>query len=311
MSAAYATLSTSHLRHWAKAKDPAAQKLYPLKARGSAVLLTIELLRAITLAIAIALLSNSFSAWFMALLLTVIFFFAFVVLTQLFLKPFGMRLLIWLSGPLLFVTHMLKFATLPLGRVFDHFIDNEPATITRHDLAKTLMSVSPEDTDLTTDEVRILTKVLDFSKRTVHEVMIPKSKVVTVKVDEALSPVMLDELHKTGHARFPVMSEDNTSIVGTLTMHDLADLKHSSSVADVMQSKVYFVEEDRTLDHVLDTFYKTRQSVFVVLNMASDMVGLISIEDVLEQILGKPDDTDSAKKLASEKIAENSAHVVK
>jgi CBS domain containing-hemolysin-like protein len=48
------------------------------------------------------------------------------------------------------------------------------------------------------------------------------------------------------------------------------------------------LDEDRDLEHVLEVFYKTKQTVFVVHNPASDMVGLITIEDVLQQIVGKP-----------------------
>ncbi len=66
------------------------------------------------------------------------------------------------------------------------------------------------------------------------------------------------------------------------------DIKQLSTVAGTMQQKVSSVDEDRDLEHVLDVFYKTKQTVFVVHNPAGDMVGLITIEDVVQQILGKP-----------------------
>ena len=288
MTAAYATLSTPHLRHWARKNDPAARKLYPLKARGSASYLTIELLRAFTLSAAFILLSTALTplwAWFIA---AVLFFVAFVVLTQLYLKPFGIRLLVLLSRPLLALTHLLKPVTLPLGRVLDSFLEEEPVTLTRNQLSGMLDAVAPEDTDLSLSEIRILSKVLDFAQKKVYDVMIPKSKAVTISISDTLSPVVLNELHKSGHERFPVLGEDGKSVVGILSMHDLMDIKHHSAVEEIMMQKVYFVEEDRDLNHVLQIFYKTKQSVFVVIDTASKMVGIISIEDIVQQLLGKP-----------------------
>jgi CBS domain containing-hemolysin-like protein len=296
MVAGYETLSTSHLRHWARQKDGAAQKLYPLKARGSATLLTIELVRALSLGAVVILIGVHLSSWLAWLAVSLLFFVAFVVFTQLYLKPFGIRLLVWCSAPLLNVTNFLKPITLPLGRVFDRFIENEPVTLTRSELTGLLKAVDPEDTDLTVDELRILANVLKFSHKTVHGVMIPKSKVTTVKVTETLSPIILDELYKSGHERFPVVAEDGKNVAGILNLHDLTDVKHHASVAETMQEKVYFVDEDRDLDDVLRVFYKTKQSVFVVHNQVSDMVGLISVEDIVQEILGKPTDKAHAEK---------------
>jgi CBS domain containing-hemolysin-like protein len=289
MAAGYRTLSTSHLRYWAKQKDDAAKKLYPLKARGSSTFLTLELLRALCLSAVVVLITSAFAAWFAWLIIAIILFIAFIVLTELFLKPFGIRLLMLCSAPLLGLTNAIKVVMLPLGRVFDNFLNDEPVTLTREELKRMLDAVSPEDTDLSSDELRILAAVLQFSKRTVHDVMIPKSKVISVPVSESLTPVILDDLYKSGHAHFPVLGEDKKTVVGLLNMHDLMDIKHNSAVAEAMQQKVFFVDEDRDLEHVLQVFYKTKQTVFVVHNPASDMVGLITIEDVLQQIVGKPE----------------------
>ncbi|MDB5183119.1 MAG: exported protein of unknown function [Candidatus Saccharibacteria bacterium] len=288
MAAGYRTLSTSHLRYWAKQKDDAAKKLYPLKARGSSTYLTIELLRALSLSAVVVLITTSLASWLAWVVIALILFIAFIVLTELFLKPIGIRLLMLCSAPLLGLTNGLKFVMLPLGRVFDNFLNDEPVTLTREELKRMLEAVSPEDTDLNPDEMRMLAAVLQFAKRTVHDVMIPKSRVISVPVGESLTPVVLDDLYKSGHAHFPVMGEDKKTVVGILNMHDLMDIKHNSAVAEAMQQKVYFVDEDRDLEHVLQVFYKTKQTVFIVHNPASDMVGFITIEDVLQQIVGKP-----------------------
>jgi CBS domain containing-hemolysin-like protein len=316
MVAGYETLSTSHLRHWARQKDLAAKKLYPLKARGSGTLLTIEFLRAISLSAALVLITTTLTPWFAWIFITILLFAAFIILTELYLKPIGIRLLILCSGPILTLTNFMKPIMLPLGRMFDRFLEEEPVTLTRQELQRMLASVSPEDTDLTADELRILGKVLTFAEHTVHSIMIPKSRVVSIKVTESLTPIVLDELHKTGHAHFPVMAEDNKTVVGMLHMHDLMDIKLHSGVAATMQPKVYFVDEDRDLDHVLQVFYKTKQTVFVVLNATSDMVGLITIEDVIQCIVGQPElkphtEPKSPKQPAAENLGTEQIAVIK
>lgn len=288
MVAGYSTLSTSHLRHWARQKDDAAKKLYPLKARGSGALLTLEMFRALSLSAVVVIITSNLSSWTSWLLIALLLFVAFIVLTQLFLKPLGVRMLIWFSSSILSITHALKPLTLPLGRVFDRFIDDEPITLTRNELDKMLCEVAPGDTDLNDFEIQILKKVLGFSGLRVHDVMIPRSKMVTVLADEELTPIVINDLYKSGHSHFPVMGDDKKTVVGFLNMHDLMDIKQHGKASDAMQQKVYFVDEDRNLEQVLEVFYKTKQTVFVVHNSASDAVGLITIEDVLQQILGKP-----------------------
>ncbi len=287
MATAYGTLSTPHLRHWGRKKDPTATKLYPLKAQGSATMLTIELLRALIISAALILLAHmvpTLIAWAFA---STAFFVAFIVLTQLYLKQFGLRALTFFSSGLLFLTRLLKPITLPLGRIFDRFLDEEPVTLTKADLSKLITEVEPEDTDISTDELRILKHALNFSDKTVHDVMTPRSVMTAVKVNDTLSPVVLDELHKSGHSRFPVLNEDGKEMVGILYLHDMMKMKSHALVKEVMRSKVYFVHEDRELDDVLQAFLKTKQHLFVVVNSFAEAVGLITIEDVIEQILGK------------------------
>lgn len=289
MSSAFASLSTAHLRYWARQKDPAAKKLYPLKARGSAVLLALELMRAFSVSGAIILLAGMFSPWLAWLTASGIFFLAFIVLTQIYLKPFGLRLLAALSNPLLALTQALKPVTLPLGRMLDHFIASEPVTLTKSDLSRMVEEVSVDDTDLSEEELRIIRQALSFGDKTVHDVMTPWSVVSMIKENEILTPIVLDELYKSGHRRFPVRSDDGKETVGLLYMSDIISITNRPPLAkDLMHTPVVFVNEDRELDHALQAFLKSKQHMFVVVNASAEAVGLLTIDDVIVQIIGKP-----------------------
>jgi len=307
MSVAFSSLSTAHLRYWAKQKESSASKLYPLKAKGEAVHLTIELIRACFLAGAFVLLTYLFGSWLAWLISVVVLFVGFIVLTKLYLKSMGLKILAATSAPLLSLTNLLRPVTAPLGNIFDRVIDQEPVTLTKYDLSHMIEGVKVSDTDLSSDELRILKHTLIFSDKQVHDVMTPRSVMTTIKEDELLSPVVIDELYRSGHSRFPVMSNDDKTAIGMLYLHDLVDLTAEGKVEKHMKRKVYFVHEDRELDHVLQAFLKTKHQLFLVVNNFSEVVGLITIEDIVEQILGKPIVDEFDKYDDMREVAENQA----
>lgn len=288
MSLALRSLSTSHLRYWARKGDETSKRLYPLKARGSATLLTIELFR--SLAVSATLVTLAYSMWglFAWLIGTVALFGVFVLLSELYLRPLGTRLLALSSTWLLRLVQILKPVTLPLGRVLDRFVAEQPVTMTRSELTHMISAVTPADTDLSVDELRIIRHSLAFGEKSVHDIMTPRSVIVLARENDTLSPVLLDELHKSGHSRFPVLATDADHAVGILYTKDLHDLKRSLRVGDLMHTPVHYVNENRELDHVLQAFIRTKQHLFLVVNEFAEITGLVTIEDVVEQILGKP-----------------------
>lgn len=288
MSLALRSLSLPHLRYWARKGDAVSKKLYPLKARGSAVLLTIELLRSLAISGSLVILASLFWGVLAWLLGSVILFVAFIVLSELYLRPVGTWMLAWVSPLLLGLAQALKFIMLPLGRVFDRFLEELPVTLTRSELTHMINSVQVSDTDLSADELRIVKHALAFGEKTVHDIMTPRSVIKSVRDDDVLSPVLLDELHKSGHSRFPVFINGTDTVTGILYIKDLIDVKSHTRVSELMHTPVHYVNEDRELDHVLQAFIKTKQHMFLVVNSFAEITGLVTIEDILEQVLGKP-----------------------
>lgn len=311
MSIALRSLSLPYLKYWAQKGDVMSGKLYPLKAEGSSVLLTVEIFRALALSGTIILFASGLwglAAW---LVTAIVLFLVFIVLSELYLKPVGTYLLANLSSPILSTTRLLKFITEPLGKIFDKFIEETPITLTRTELTHMVNSVQSNDTDLSSDEIRILKHAINFGYRTVHDVMTPKSVIESVKAHDVISPILLDELHKSGHSRFPVYSTEDDSAVGVLYIKDLLDVKANKQVSQLMHSPVHYVNEDRELDHVLQAFIKTKQHMFMVVNEFAEVTGLVTIEDVIEQILGKPIIDEFDKYDSMRDVAEAKAKIVK
>lgn len=311
MSLSLRSLSTPYLRYWARKGDLISKRLYPLKARGTAVLLTIELLRAFSIAGSVVLLGTQLWGLWAWLIGSAILFVVFIVLGELYLKPMGTRLLAYLSNALLLTTDLLKPITVPLGRVFDSFIAEEPVVLTRTELLRMIGTVQMADTDLSAEELRIVRHALSFGEKTVHDIMTPRSVVISVREEEVLSPVLLDELHKSGHSRFPVFATNGLEAVGLLYIKDLMDIGAHAMVREVMRHPIHYVNEERELDHVLQAFIRTKQHMFLVVNGFAEITGLITIEDVVEQILGKPIIDEFDRYDSMREVAEARAKVVR
>lgn len=143
---------------------------------------------------------------------------------------------------------------------------------------------------LSQDEKKMVTGVLSFDTVPVKEVMTPRSVIDTVDQDEVLGPLVLDALHRTGHSRFPVIAGDIDHVVGMLHIQSLLTISRSSTskrARAVMEKKVYYIREDQTLRHALAAFLRVRHHLFIVVNEFRETVGIVSLEDVIERILGR------------------------
>lgn len=143
---------------------------------------------------------------------------------------------------------------------------------------------------LSNDEKKLLLHGLEFGSRQVSEVMTPRGVIDSIGKKELLGPLVLDDLHKTGHSRFPVTDGDIDHIVGVLHIQDLfvLDGKQRSATAEkAMEPRVFYVREDQTLERALAAFLRTRHHLFVVVNEFRETVGLLSLEDVIEALLGR------------------------
>lgn len=143
------------------------------------------------------------------------------------------------------------------------------------------------DSRITTSEIDLLLHNLSFGDKLVSDAMVPKRVVKTIAATEAVGPVLMDELNRSGHSRFPVYDGKHDHIVGVLFLRKLIGGKKGGTVADIMSRKLTYVHEDFSLYQTLQAFLKTKQHLFLVVNDYEEWVGVVTIEDVLEQMIGR------------------------
>jgi magnesium and cobalt transporter len=142
------------------------------------------------------------------------------------------------------------------------------------------------------DALVMLEGVLAVADMQVRDIMVPRSQMVFVERDE--SPEKLVELVvESGHSRFPVIGEDRDQILGILLAKDLLRLQAAADedfeIREYMRP-VVFVPESKRLNVLLKEFRRSHNHIAMVVDEYGGVCGLVTIEDVIEQIVGEIDD---------------------
>ncbi|KJZ17086.1 MULTISPECIES: transporter associated domain-containing protein [Halomonas] len=144
------------------------------------------------------------------------------------------------------------------------------------------------------DAMTIIEGALNISDQQVREVLIPRSQVTALELDQPLEdylPIILE----TGHSRYPVIGENLDEVKGILLVKDLLPLLQGSSddrpfqLEEVLRPAM-FVPESKRLNSLLKEFRDTHSHMAVVVDEYGGTAGIVTIEDILEEIVGDIED---------------------
>ncbi|MEJ0006341.1 MAG: transporter associated domain-containing protein [Steroidobacteraceae bacterium] len=143
------------------------------------------------------------------------------------------------------------------------------------------------------DAMAMLQGVLDVADLQVRDIMVPRTQMAVVRREEP-APDILARVIESGHSRFPVMDDDRDDIVGILLAKDLLRLcaageQERFNIREFMRPAV-FVPESKRLNMLLKEFRGNRNHMAIVVDEYGGVSGLVTIEDVIEQIVGDIDD---------------------
>ncbi len=172
-----------------------------------------------------------------------------------------------------------------IGRAFS----NQPRD---RDELVTLLKEACEQGMIDADALAMMEGAIKVSETQVRDAMIPRSQMVVVHNDSELDE-FLPQILESGHSRFPVIGEDKDEVVGILMAKDL--LPHLASggeqfdLAETIRTAVV-IPESKRLNLLLRDFRSSRNHMAIVVDEYGGVSGLITIEDVLEEIVGEIDD---------------------
>jgi magnesium and cobalt transporter len=165
---------------------------------------------------------------------------------------------------------------------------------------------------LDANQLAMIEGVLQVSEMRVTEIMVPRTKMVVIQKDLSIDQI-LEEVINSGHSRFPVISENRDEVVGILLAKDLlpiaVDYQKSSfnqfNLKELLRPAL-FIPESKRLDVLLNEFRNNHNHLAIVVDEYGGIVGCVTIEDVLEQIVGEiEDEHDTSENLSIRQYKHN------
>ena len=210
----------------------------------------------------------------------------------------------WLVNIFIFVFLPISW---PISKILDRILGQELHTIySKKELVKLIEQHEDlKESDIDADEERIMKGVLSYSDKKVSNIMTPRTAMIALKNNTRLDQDTINEIKKTGHSRIPIYDKNRDDIVGILYVKDLlGHIWDNKNVNDIANKKVIFVKENKPLDDLLEDFKKTKNHLFIVLDEYGGVAGIVTMEDVLEEIIGAEivDEFDRSENLQKEAI---------
>ena len=147
--------------------------------------------------------------------------------------------------------------------------------------------------ELDAEERSMLSGVLEVSETQVREVMVPRSQMVVIDIEQDFDET-LGMIVESGHSRFPVIGEDRDEVLGILLAKDLLRYFGSEAAKGVTIRKLLrpaaVIPESKRLNALLKEFRASHNHMAIVVDEYGGVAGLLTIEDVLEEIVGEIDD---------------------
>jgi putative hemolysin len=177
---------------------------------------------------------------------------------------------------------------------------------------KMLLNASAESGEIEQGEQEMLYKVFDFADKEASDVMVPRPEVVALSVDlppeEALAAVI-----DSPYTRYPVYRESLDDVVGILHVRDLIKAMHDRGLAQVRVDELvrdaYIVPETKDLAALLTEFRRTNQHMAIVVDEYGAMEGIVTLEDLLEEIVGEIEDEFDLPDESVEEVDEDTIRI--
>jgi CBS domain containing-hemolysin-like protein len=218
------------------------------------------------------------------------------------------RPLIWASvllGPFVSLAHAIVSAIL---RPFGAGRSNTRQFVSREEL-KALLQLEPGEVDVTSQEAEMIDKIFDLGDTTVREIMVPLVEVVMLPHD-ATPSAAIARIRERGFSRLPIYEHRETNVVGVVAAMDLLRRgAEAGRVAELMRQP-YFVPETKRIDDLLREMQRNRVPLAIVVDEYGGSTGIVSLEDVVEQIVGEIQDEHDRTPASVDRLPDGSYLVV-
>lgn len=231
-----------------------------------------------------------------------------LILSEITPKIFAVKNAIWLSKTIALPIQIFSILLTPITFILNQFPQaiskiintrNEKLLLSKDEL-KTLIEFGREKGALIEEEKKMIHSIFEFTKTTVKEIMIPRTDMICV--DKSISfEELVGVIKKEGHTRIPVYDEKVDNIIGILHAKELLPyIKNTELSLNLMEvvRPTLFVPESKPIDELLREFQDEKSHMAIVVDEYGGTAGLITLEDIIEEIVGEiQDEYDTEKPL--------------
>ena len=193
------------------------------------------------------------------------------------------RIFIKLMTPVIFIINSLSRVILFILRINP---ENTKKAMTESDL-RTIVDVSHEDGVIESEEKELIYNIFDFNDAKAKDVMVPRVHVTFADVESTYEE-LLEIFREDKFTRLPVYEETTDHVIGTINMKDLLlfDSKKEFHVRDILR-EAYFTYEYKNISELLVEMRDSSFNIAIVLDEYGETAGLITLEDILEELVGE------------------------
>ena len=283
------SLNKDDLERKMKLGDASAKKIFSVRKNGNLLLCTLLIGNvAINSALSIFLGSivSGFTAGIIATSIIVIFG---EIIPQATFSRYALELgvkVVWVVKIFIIILFPICW---PLAWLLDKILGDEmPSVYSRKELIKIIEEHErSKDSKVDEDEEKIIKGALSFSDKIVNNILTPRVEIFSLPMKRLLDKKTIKEIKESGHSRIPIYQDSLDDIAGILYVKDLIGNDFKDKTAqEVMRENVIYVDYNKKLDDLLNAFKANRQHLFIVVNEYGELSGLVSIEDVIEEIIG-------------------------
>jgi gliding motility-associated protein GldE len=211
-----------------------------------------------------------------------------------------------MAHPIMFLNSFLSFLSLPLLKltnVVEKKLSRKHNDFSVENLSQALELTSSGAT--TKEEKKILQGIVDFGNTETSHVMCPRMDIFAIADDEEFQSV-IEKIIKKGHSRIPVFKENIDNILGVLYMKDLIPhINKKTYNWNKIIREPFFVPENKKLDDLLKEFQEMKNHLAIVVDEYGGTSGLITLEDIIEEIVGDISDEFDQNELNYSKLDAN------
>ena len=181
---------------------------------------------------------------------------------------------------------LLTVSTNGISKIFG-VTETDEETVTEEEI-RMMVDVGEENGSIEEEEKDMINKVFEFNDKVASEIMIPRTEVFALEMNVSIAEVVEELSENLRYSKIPVYDEKIDNIKGVIYIKDiLASIKNKNTKIKNLMKKAYFVSETKPINELFSELKKDKKQIAIVIDEYGGTSGIVTIEDILEELVGE------------------------